>query len=399
MDEEIPRLRRELHVVPFDGGAQASRYLVQVDHLNYLVSPALKRVLDTLRAHQERGAGNDHASAELREAARLARQHLPQSLFDGAVTTPRRTPFVISARILSAQFLAHIVPRLGWLFSPLVVAGLLLLCLVLHVAVWGDVVLARLPPGSDALLAVLLLLVGMLLHELGHICACHRGGGAIGGIGVGLYLIFPVFYAEVTDAWRLPTRARARVDLGGLYFQALFLAVVDVVLLMRGGPVAAALSWLTTVTMLHTLNPFLKFDGYWLLSDLTGVVNLHARVGETLRRLLRVAMGRAPLASLGGEASRVLLPYALLSLVFVAGFSAFVLGRIALYRETLPPALAQWWQSIPVAPRPFDLALVLLDLAGLLALPALMLLALLFYLNRMAGYFRPRHPDPERRSS
>ena len=57
-------------------------------------------------------------------------------------------------------------------------------------------------------------------HEIGHAAACRYGGGRPGGMGAGIYVVWPAFYTDVTDAYRLPRRARLRTDLGGLYFNA-----------------------------------------------------------------------------------------------------------------------------------------------------------------------------------
>ena len=65
-----------------------------------------------------------------------------------------------------------------------------------------------------------LIVASMLFHELGHAAACRYGGGRPGAIGAGLYLMLPAFYTNVTDAYRLPRRARVRTDLGGIYFNA-----------------------------------------------------------------------------------------------------------------------------------------------------------------------------------
>src|SRR6185503_17605319 len=62
-------------------------------------------------------------------------------------------------------------------------------------------------------------------HEIGHAAACRYGGGRPGGIGAGLYMVWPAFYTDVTDAYRLPRRDRLRTDLGGIYFNALIAVV------------------------------------------------------------------------------------------------------------------------------------------------------------------------------
>src|SRR5206468_290169 len=57
-------------------------------------------------------------------------------------------------------------------------------------------------------------------HEFGHAAALRRGGGTPGAMGAGLYLVWPAFYTDVTDSYRLGRGARLRTDLGGLYFKA-----------------------------------------------------------------------------------------------------------------------------------------------------------------------------------
>ena len=75
-----------------------------------------------------------------------------------------------------------------------------------------------------------LLFASMLFHELGHAAACRYGGGRPGAIGAGLYLMLPAFYTNVTDAYRLPRRRPGRTDLGGIYFNAVFIVVLGGVL-------------------------------------------------------------------------------------------------------------------------------------------------------------------------
>ncbi|HEV3363170.1 MAG TPA: hypothetical protein VG795_03350, partial [Acidimicrobiia bacterium] len=59
-------------------------------------------------------------------------------------------------------------------------------------------------------------------HEFGHAAALRYSGGTPGAMGAGLYLVWPAFYTDVTDSYRLPRSGRLRTDLGGLYFNMLF---------------------------------------------------------------------------------------------------------------------------------------------------------------------------------
>jgi putative peptide zinc metalloprotease protein len=60
-------------------------------------------------------------------------------------------------------------------------------------------------------------------HELGHAAALRYGGGRPKGMGVGLYLVYPAFYTDVSDNYRLGRWARVRTDLGGVYFHLVFM--------------------------------------------------------------------------------------------------------------------------------------------------------------------------------
>ena len=64
--------------------------------------------------------------------------------------------------------------------------------------------------------------VATAFHELGHASACRYGGARPGVMGVGVYLVWPAFYCDVTDAYRLNRAGRLRTDLGGVYFNAIF---------------------------------------------------------------------------------------------------------------------------------------------------------------------------------
>jgi putative peptide zinc metalloprotease protein len=130
-------------------------------------------------------------------------------------------------------------------------------------------------------------------HEFGHAAALRRGGGTPGAMGAGLYLIYPAFYTDVTDSYRLGRAARIRTDLGGLYFNAL------AALAMFGGWALTRWDGLLLVIaaqilqMVRQLPPLVRFDGYHLLADITGVPDLFHRIGPTLRSFLPKRWRRA----------------------------------------------------------------------------------------------------------
>ena len=123
-------------------------------------------------------------------------------------------------------------------------------------------------------------------HEFGHAAACRYGGATPGAMGTGLYLVWPAFYTDVTDSYRLGRAGRLRIDLGGLYFNAIVAVAMFVVWLVTGWDALLLILATQLLQMVRQLAPMVRFDGYHVLADLTGVPDLCHRIGPTLRGLL-----------------------------------------------------------------------------------------------------------------
>ncbi len=142
------------------------------------------------------------------------------------------------------------------------------------------------------ILAVLgIVVAAAFVHELGHAAACTYGGGRPGAIGAGLYLVYPAFYTDVTDSYRLDRAGRVRTDLGGVYFNALSLVALAVAFRATGWLPLVLVIVLVHVEMGQQLLPIVRLDGYFVLADMVGVPDLFARVRPVLASLLP---GRAP---------------------------------------------------------------------------------------------------------
>jgi putative peptide zinc metalloprotease protein len=188
----------------------------------------------------------------------------------------------------------------------------------------------------------LLLLVFVLsiasagFHELGHASACRYGGGTPGGMGMGLYLVWPAFYTDVTDAYRLPRRDRLRTDLGGLYFNTIVSVATIGAWLVWHVDALLLLVAVQLIEMVKQLSPMIRADGYHILADATGVPDLYAHIGPTLKRLLP-GHGREP-SALSGRARTVV---TLWVLVVVPVLLSLAVGAILLF----PRLLATGWES------------------------------------------------------
>lgn len=124
-----------------------------------------------------------------------------------------------------------------------------------------------------------------VFHELGHVSALRREGVRHGAIGVALYVVFPVFFADVTHAHRLTRGQRVRVDLGGMYFDCVSTLALFAAFWATAQPILLLGIVLTLLGMLAEFTPFLRFDGYYLLADLVGVPEPMSLFGPLLRDL------------------------------------------------------------------------------------------------------------------
>ena len=144
-----------------------------------------------------------------------------------------------------------------------------------------------------SLLAIFALFIASAaFHELGHAAGCRYGGARPGRIGAGIYLIWPSFFTNVTDSYRLSRAGRLRTDLGGLYFNLLSILALAGLYAATNAEILLLAIAVIHLEMLEQLLPFARFDGYWILSDLIGVADLFARIPPILKNAL--TRGRNP---------------------------------------------------------------------------------------------------------
>jgi putative peptide zinc metalloprotease protein len=146
---------------------------------------------------------------------------------------------------------------------------------------------------NPALLLGLLACVALAtaFHEIGHATACRYGGAKPGVMGVGIYVVWPAFYTDVTDAYRLSRGGRLRTDLGGVFFNAVFALVSAGLYFATGFEPLLLLVLLQNFAIIQQLLPLLRLDGYYIISDLTGVPDMLSRIKPVLTSMIP---GRKP---------------------------------------------------------------------------------------------------------
>ncbi len=212
----------------------------------------------------------------LEQVARLAPERASTSYIQASVT------------VLPASLVQRLSVHLALLFRRPVVWTVCLLALL----VLGDLFLFHQVGGTqlrsldlsgrDLLMGYLCVLAVLLFHELGHAAGMRHVGQPPHEIGFGFYLIFPVFFANVSNAWLVDRHSRFVVNLGGIYFQLLASVILYIGIALTEGHTQAWLSLAfksNLATALFVLIPFIRNDGYWLLADFLGLHDLYQRAG------------------------------------------------------------------------------------------------------------------------
>jgi putative peptide zinc metalloprotease protein len=131
-----------------------------------------------------------------------------------------------------------------------------------------------------------LIVASAAFHEFGHAAALAYGGGKVRGMGAGIYFVYPVFFTDVTDNYRLKRGSKVRTDLGGFYFNLIFALGVMGLYLVTGQEFLLLGVVAIVFGIVHQLMPIMRLDGYWALADLTGIPDPFSAMKPFVRSLL-----------------------------------------------------------------------------------------------------------------
>lgn len=132
-----------------------------------------------------------------------------------------------------------------------------------------------------------------LLHELGHAIVCRRYGASVHTIGIMLIALMPLPYTDASASWSLRSPwQRSMVAAAGMYVE-LFIAALAALIWAQTAPgLVNALAFNVMIigsvsSLAFNGNPLLKFDAYYILSDLTGLPNLYQKSSQQWLYLLK----------------------------------------------------------------------------------------------------------------
>lgn len=193
-----------------------------------------------------------------------------------------------------------IYPWVKWFFTvPAMICCLLLATAALTlVTVEFDVFQSKLPGFhqffnvKNAFLLAVALGVTKVLHEFGHGLSCKHFGGECHELGVMVLVLTPCLYCNVSDSWLLPNKwHRAAIGAAGMYVEVVIASVCTFIWWFSEpgllNHLCLSTMFVSSVsTIMFNGNPLLRYDGYYILSDLIEIPNLRQKASDILNRKL-----------------------------------------------------------------------------------------------------------------
>lgn len=204
-----------------------------------------------------------------------------------------RVPLVRPQRLLQTM-VPWVAPLFTWTALWLLL-GATALGLILVARQWDTFVHSFMDMLSPAGLAgfALALLVSKTLHEMGHALVSTRLGVRVAHMGVAFVVLWPMLYTDTSESWRLRShRQRLAISIAGVGTElalaglaTLAWALMDEGILRQSMLYLATTGWILSLAL--NASPFMRFDGYFILSDVLDFPNLHERAGGMAKAFMR----------------------------------------------------------------------------------------------------------------
>ncbi|MFJ8200190.1 hypothetical protein [Streptomyces sp. NPDC096152] len=330
--------------------------VVQLSRLLYLVASSIDGVRDveTIAHRVSARFGREVSGENVRFLVEEKLEPLGVTVPDGQegeeVDAPR-SDLLLALKghrvIFNERRTAKIARMFAWLHRPVVVAVVLAAAVVMDVWLFGffgaiEPVLEVLDQPVLILIVFVLTVASLVFHEFGHASACRYGGARPGCIGCGLFLIWPSMYTDVTDVYRIGRAGRLRTDLGGVYFNVVFMLAMAGAYFATGAQFFLAAVYLGHFEILEQLMPAVRLDGYYILGDLAGVPDLYGKIKPILLSLVPGAKGRAARKEVAGlkKSARTIVATWVLTMV------PLLLGELGYALWNLPRIIATMIRSL-----------------------------------------------------
>jgi putative peptide zinc metalloprotease protein len=260
-----------------------------------------------------------------------------------------------------------------------------------------------------------------ILHELGHGFVAKKHGCRVPAMGVAFLVMFPMAYTDTNEAWTVKERwRRFEISSAGIKTELIIASWATFLwAMLPDGAIRsavfflAAVSWVISVAL--NASPFMRFDGYFILSDMLDFPNLHGRSFALARWKMRewlFALGEPPPEVFEPWKERALVAFAfatwLYRLVLFIGIALLIyymftkmlgilLFVIEIYWFILSPVrseLLQWWErreaiQNSMRARAVGAATATILMLFVLPLPTRVMTAAIFQPSEVWGVFAP----------
>jgi putative peptide zinc metalloprotease protein len=317
---------------------------------------------------------------------------------------PRANPFLafrFRIAVLPATATWFLAGLFTWLFRPFVLAPAL--AGILACEAWalgtqhiGAAFRQTLLAPASILLVIALAAASAAFHEIGHGTACRYSGARPGPTGCGIYLVWPAFYTDITSTYRLSRAGRLRTDLGGVYFNGLFVIALTLLYLATRFPPLLIAILAANLEIIQQLLPTLRFDGYYIVADLAGIPDLFRYIGPILKRTLPWKKPDPRLAALKRWPQILITVWVLAVIPALAGQLGLILIQLPQLARTdahtidtlASNATASGNPALGVAAASIQILLLLLPLAGIALIATRLIRALARAARRRAVLMR-----------
>lgn len=343
----------------FDSSLQQKMFQIVLDRRRYCVDESVLHTLERFRkgvkaeealrdgAEQKNVSGNRELILRLfgRGLLRTAQSEEHETLMGRGPRAKRPAGMFFLIPILPERAITAISSVFGIFFDQSV-AIITCLCIMAahafflfhrHAPKYGHTT-----PGEYVTLVALVLLA-LLFHEIGHAAASEHYGVHPHALGFGLFWIYPVLFTDVSGTWNLPRRQRAIVAAAGLYFHLIASSLGCLATLVVSSRIPVLLVYSIWLAVFLNANPFLQFDGYWILTDILGIPNLRYQTHSLLKRAAaRILHKRPPDQQLWNSSQKLKGPV----LLYTIAYSGFIVYVANLLCRTILPRL---FISLPLA--------------------------------------------------
>lgn len=284
-------IRKDYILSPY----QKDKWVLQIFQEYYIINIDSKKVIDIISSVENYEDAtkqfnscfqDDFTEDQFLEFVKNIFKGIPIFAEDASESVPHKSFIKFQKPLINARFAEKLIypirilfnKKIFWISFALLSLTSIILLYIIPIPSVGNI---------PVFWIVLLYTPTIFLHELGHIAACNKYTQKNGEIGFGIYFIFPIFYSNISAIWHATKEERIIANLAGVYMQLWCMLLFLVLYFFLQNSLLLYMSYILGVYSFVQLLPFIRSDGYWLLSDLSSTPNLQNRSSNEVKSWLK----------------------------------------------------------------------------------------------------------------